>query len=70
MTAFYLQIDCAACGEEQTVPGLAVSTLTDGDTPVIPLAMFSQVAFTCEECGAENFTDDLDDHVYAEEADQ
>lgn len=56
---FKMVLTCRNC-DEDIISGVYASTLTSGGYPLIPADIAEQETFDCIECGATNFTGELD----------
>lgn len=56
---FYLYMECHRCEADMHYGPVATNLAHDG-LPVVPVDLASQEQFTCDACGAEHYTGDLD----------
>lgn len=61
---FYLSMYCRSCDEEIT-DGPCMTFTEHKGLPVIPFDLAAQESFTCDNCGARNFTGEFE--VYRED---
>lgn len=56
---YYLLLECRSCDAE-IYYGVCASLLEHNGLPVVPADSGTQTRFDCNECGAANYTGDLD----------
>jgi len=59
VAAYYLVAECQNCDEE-IFYGPCGTTLEHDGLPVVPYDVATQTNFTCDRCGADNYTGDFE----------
>lgn len=57
--AFYQYVYCRSCDEE-IIDGPCMTFMQHNGHPVIPFDLAAQSVFTCDKCGARNFTGEFE----------